>query len=280
MPYDSDYREQTIAALETATPLVEQGADSPGPFDVPADAKRITEILISAVPAWTVDSILGFSSSINFRGSGITIGEGWFLGPSGSTGGAAATTPGGQWEKPMRYLTNIPVKGGGTFSIDGFLLGEDIGALHMLVNIVYDGPVVGKIVDMDQRNIDLTTANALVSLTERGAAVVEGDIKPAYRTIGEVYVGCGGKITASNAAVGTAFHLSGPGLLHAGNYKFIGPGISINDDTAISLTGGLVNPLRYVCGIQTKPNNAIRIQGQMIEGDIGTAFSVAGFAYY
>lgn len=280
MPYDSDYREASITALETATPLTAQGADTPGAFIVPTDVSRITEIIIQCVPAATVDTIMGFTTSIHFTGSGVELPEGWFPGPTGLVGGVATMTAGVSDVNEQRYLTNIPVKPGGQFNIDGFMLGEDIGALHMLVQVVYDGPVVGKIRDMDYRSIDLTAANTLVTLTERGAAVVEGDFKPAYPVIGEIFVGMGGKITAgTSVAVGLAFHLSGAGLKHAGNYKFIGKGCAVNDDSAT--LPGTVRPLsRFIGPIETKPNNAIRVQAQMIEGDLGTAFSVVGFAYY
>ena len=278
MVYQSDYRENTITALETATQITQVGADNVGQFVVPQNVSRITEILISAVPAWTVDTILGFTSVIKLSGD-LTISHGYFVGPAGSCGAAALTAPGGKFETPMRYLVNIPVKPGGLIKCEGFMCGEDIGALHLLVNLVYDG-IPGPIVDMDVRSIDLTAANTLVTLTERADATVEGDFATAGRTIKEVYVVAGAKITAGNAAVGLAFHVTGPGLMGS-EQKFIGPGISINDDTA-SLGADLVNPLRYICGlsgIPTKVGNKVRVQAQMIEGDVGTAYSMIGFAY-
>ena len=278
MVYDSDYREATIAALETATPITAQGADTPGVFVVPTNVSRITEIRITAMAAVADDAVMGFSSAIHIYGGGVVLGEGWFPGPTGILDSVAvysSTTPANE---PQIYLTNIPVVAGGQFAIDGYMLGEDIGALHLVVNIVYDGPVVGKIVDMDYRSIDLTTANALVTLTERGAASVEGDIKPMRRTIGELFIGYGDKIAASSAAAGFAVHLSGPGLLSAGNYKFAGRGIVLHGDVG---SAGDIRPLtQYKCGIQTKINNPIRIQAVMLEGDMGTAYSICGFAYY
>ena len=276
--YDSDYREVSITALETATPLVEQGPDSPGAFVVPTDVSRITEIIISCFCNIAADAVMGFISAIHISGSGVELPEGWFPGPTGTMDSVAVYSSSQTDHELQRYLTNIPVKPGGQFNIDGFMLGEDIGALHMMVQIVYDGPVVGKIVDMDYRSIDLTTANALVTLTERGAAVVEGDIKSAYGIIGEIHLGWAGKITGGEAAVGFAVHLSGPGLKKGGNYKFIGRGISLHTDIG---NNGSVKPLtRYKCGIKVKLNNAIRIQAMMIEGDVGTAYSIVGFAYY
>ena len=278
MVYDSDYREAACAAIDTAYGLTAQGSATPGAFVVPTTASRITEIRIVAIGTIADDAVMGFSSAIHIFGGGVKLGEGWFPGPTGVMDSVAvysSTTPANE---PQVYLTNIPVVPGGQFNIDGYMLGEDIGALHLCVNIVYDGPVVGKIVDMDYRSIDLTTANTLVTLTERGAAVVEGDIKPMHGTIGEIFIGYGDKIAASSAAAGFAVHLSGPGLLVAGNYKFIGRGITLHGDVG---NAGDIRPLtRYICGIKTKLNNPIRIQAQMLEADMGTAYSIVGFAYY
>lgn len=278
MVYDSDYREVSITTLETATPITAQGADTPGAFIVPTNVSRITEIRIYAIGTIADDAVMGFSSAIHIYGGGVVLGEGWFPGPTGVMDSVAvysSTTPDNE---PQIYHTNIPVKPGGQFQVDGYMLGEDIGALHLVVDIVYDGPVVGKIRDMDYRSIDLTAANTLVTLTERGAASVEGDIKPVYSTIGEIFIGYGDKIAASSAAAGFAVHLSGPGLLVAGNYKFAGRGITLHGDVG---NAGDIRPLtRYICEIKTKINNPIRIQAQMLEADMGTAYSIVGFAYY
>jgi len=278
MPYFADYREQTITALETATFLNAQGADTPGNFVVPSNASRITEIVISLAPEATVDNIMGASSCIHIHGGGVRLPLGYFLGPTFVTGGAAATTPGGGFCLPFRIATNIPVQPG-EFRIDGFMMGEDVGAIHMTVGIVYDGPVVGKVIDGDIRNIDLATTNALTTLTERADATVEGDIKPPYTKIVEVHFGVGAKVTAGNDAISTALHLTGEGLVIAGNYKWVGPAIAINDDTAISLNAVVTHPMTYKVNIPVKRNTAIRLQAQMLEGDVGTAWSVAGILY-
>jgi len=278
MVYDADYREQSITELETATPLVAQGADTPGAFVVPTNVSKITEIIISCFANIAADAVMGFTSAIHVYGSGVVLSEGWFPGPTGTLDSVAVYSSSHTDMEVQRYLTNIPVKPGGQFSIDGYMLGEDIGALHMMVEVVYDGPVVGKIRDMDYRSINLTAANTLVTLTERGAAVVEGDIRPAYGLIGEIHLGWGAKITGAEAAVGFAVHLSGPGLQTAGNLKFIGRGISLHTDIG---NNGSIKPLtKYMVTIPTKLGNAIRIQAQMIEGDVGTAYSIVGFAYY
>jgi hypothetical protein len=280
MTFDSDFREANIAALGTATPLTAQGADTPGAFVVPTNVSRITEIRIGVGLSIADDAIMGLTTGIHIYGGGVTLAEGWFPGPVCTTGSIAAASGDRIGDVTQKYLTNIPVKPGGQFNIDGYMLGEDVGAIQMLVQIIYDGPVAGKIRDMDFRTMDLTAANTLVTLTERNDAVVEGDIRPAYPTIGEIFVGAGAKITVSaGVVVGLAFQLSGPGLLSAGNYKFIS-GHTWGLSTESAANTKISQLERYVCGIQTKLGNAIRIQAQMIEGDVGTAFSIVGFAYY
>ena len=277
MPYFADYREQTITGLETATHINAQGADTPGVFVVPNNVSRITEIVIGLASEATVDNIMGASSCIHIHGGGVKLPVGYFLGPTFTVGGAAATTAGGGFNLPHRIHTNIPVQPG-TFRVDGFMTGEDVGAIHMTVGIIYDG-VPGKIIDGDVRSIDLATVNTLYTMTERADATVEGDIKPPYTRIGEIHFGCGAKITAGNDAISTALHLTGEGLVVAGNLKWLGPTIAINDDTAISLNAVNCNPMRYIVDIRVKRNTAIRFQAQMLEGDVGTAWSVVGVGY-
>jgi len=278
MVYDSDYREAAQTGLETATPLVEQGADTLGAFIVPTNVSRITEIRIGVHVLIAADAAMGMTSSIHMYGGGIVLGEGWFPGPVMTIAGHATGSGGIANVDLQKYLVNIPVKPGGQFNVDAFMLGEDVGAAHFFAGVVYDGPVVGKIKDMDYRSIDLTAANGLVTLTERGAAVVEGDMKPAYGKIGEIFLGAAAKETAAaTTGVGLAFHLSGPGLLAAGNYKFLGEGWTLQDDVNVAVIKELTH---YRVNIPVKTNNPIRVQGQMLEADVGTAFSILGFGYY
>lgn len=281
MVYHSDYREQTITALETATFLDAKGADTPGNFVVPSNVNRITEIVIGIAPEATVDNIMGASVCIHIHGGGVKLPVGYFPGPTFVTGGAAATTPGGGFYNPFRIQTNIPVTKGGEFRIDGFMCGEDVGAIHMTVTIVYDG-IPGKVIDCDVRSIDLTATNTLTTLTERADATVEGDIKPPYSLIGEIMFAVGAKITAGNDAISTALHMTGPGIVIAGPYEWTGPAIAINDDTAISLNCVVTHPMVYKCGlgIPVRHGTAIRFQAQMLEGDVGTAWSMVGVGYY
>jgi len=277
MPYFADYREQTITALETATHINAQGGDTPGQFVVPANVSRITEIVIGLAAEATVDNIMGASTCIHIHGGGVRLPVGYFAGPTFVTGGAAATTAGGGFANPFRIQTNIPVSPG-TFRVDGFMCGEDVGAIHMTVGIVYDG-VPGKIIDGDIRSLDLATVNTLYTLTERADATVEGDIKPPYTRIVEIHFAVGAKVTAGNDAISTALHLTGEGLLIAGNYKWLGPAISINDDTAIGLNVTVTEPMVHKVNIPVKRNTAIRFQAQMLEGDVGTAWSMVGVYY-
>ena len=280
MVYDSDVREATITGLETATSLTAYGAATPGAFVVPSTARKITELRFQTAVNCADDTAFGWTSAFHIHGGGVVLAEGWFPGTVGSIEGIAAASGSKYAWAEQKYLTNIPVNPGGQFTIDGFMLGEDIGAMHALAEVTYDSPSAGKIVDMDYRSIDLTAANTLVQLTERGAAVVEGDMRPPYDTIGELFMGAGAKLTAAaTTCVGLAFELSGPGLMYAGNYRYIGgESWGLNSEFGGQ---GVIHPLkRNICGIKVKRNNPIRVQAQMIEADVGTAFSIMGFAYY
>ncbi len=280
MVYDADFREATQAALETATPLINVGAAAPGNFVVPTTAKRITELRFGIALSCADDTLFGANCSFHIHGGGVNLPEGWFLGPSLTSSAIGAASGNRCGDRTQKYLTNIPVNPGGQFAIDGYMLGEDIGSMQMLAGVVYDGPVVGRIVDMDYRSIDLASVNTWTQLTERGAATVEGDIRPYKPVIGELYFGIGAKITVGAANVTShAFRVSGPGLVHAGNYRFI-HGLSVGSSTESGADTFISELERYICEIPVKVNNAVRVEGNMMETDLGTSFSVAGFAYY
>jgi len=277
MPYDSDYREADLTALDTGVTLEEQGADSPGSFDVPMEAKLITEIIIGLGLDPTADSLLGFSSAVRLSGGGIDIGEGYFPGPVGTICGAAATSAGMVYAQPQRYKTKIPVNGGGAVKAEGYMHGEDIGALHMTLQLIYDG-VPGKIIDMDYREADLTAANTLVTLNTR-AGSTERDFNLAHPTIGEIHFGAGLKPVAGPLRFLPALHLSGAGLKEGGNYKFIGPSGGSQDDITISGASVIQQLTPFECDIAVKKGNKLRAQAQMLEDDAGTAYAIVGLGF-
>ena len=147
--------------------------------------------------------------------------------------------------------------------------GEDMGTAHILLLVEYDGDP-GRIVDADYREDDIgAAANTLVSLTHRGAGVDEGDFRPSG-TICEINVGAALDPTgdAANGLVfAPAFQLSGPGLVAAGNYKFLGPAGPTQPDTDVAGNQSVIQPLtRYMTNIATKAGNStIRAQAQNIE---------------
>jgi hypothetical protein len=262
--------------VDTATLLSEQGADSPGAFDVPANVSHITEVRIAAAADYTADTILGWTTGIQLSGGGIQVGYGAFPGPFGWTVGTTNVSPGVDGIPHAVYQTKIPVVPGGSIDCRGTLLGEDCGAVRITVALVYDG-IPGRIVDMDYREESLTAANTLVSLGNRQGAA-SGDFRPTS-TIGEVYVGGGLKAVAGPLACTTGYHLTGAGLRVAGNYKFIGLGYNSQDDIAtLGHSGGNV-PMRYRTNIAVKRGSTIRCQAQMIEDDVGTVFAIIGLGY-
>ena len=277
MGLDADYREVDITALDTATPLVEQGADSPGSFDVPMNAKHITDILIAVGPDFTADDLFGFSTAIHLSGGGIDIGEGYFPGPVGSTAGAAATSAGLKYAKPQHYKTKIPVVGGGPISCNGYMHGEDIGSLHMLVQLSFDG-VPGRVIDMDYREADMTAANTLVNLANRAGAA-ERDFDVSYNKIGEIHFGSGLKAVAGPLRFCPTLHLSGPAFKVGGNYRFLGPSGGSQDDIAISGDMVITDLVKHVGDIDVHAGNKLRAQAQMIEDDAGTGYAIVGLGY-
>ena len=281
MVYDADFREAEGATLETAIPLINIAGSSPGNFVVPTSASRITELRFALGMSSADDTLFGMTSSFHIYGGGVPeLGEGWFLGPTITSDGLAAASGNRMGAITQKYFTNIKVNPGAQFAIDAFMLGEDIGGLVGMAQVVYDGPVVGPIVDMDYRSIDLAAAETWTTLTERGAAVVEGDMRPHKPVIGELYFGVGTKTTVGAANVTNyGFHLSGAGLKYAGNYNFI-IGSSIGSATESGSNTKIAELERYICKIPVKQNNPVRVEGIMIGDDVGTGFSVAGFAYY
>jgi len=275
--YDSDYREADVTALDTATDLTEQGADSPGSFDVPVGARLITEVIIGIGVDATADTLLGFSSGIQLTGGGVDIGEGYFPGPVGSICGAAATSAGLTYAQPQRYKTKIPVVGGGPIKATAYLHGEDIGAVHALVGLVYDG-TPGKIIDMDYREADITAANTLVNLNTR-AGSTERDFDVSYNKLCEIHFGAGLKAVAGPLRMVPALHLSGPAFQTGGNYKFIGPSGGSQDDIAVSGAMTIQQLTQYECDISMNKGNKLRAQAQMVEDDAGTAYAVVGLGF-
>ena len=281
MTYDTDYREAPLAAVDTAYPLTQQGADTPGAFVVPTTASRITaiKIFVSGIAA---DVVTGTTFAIHITGGGVKLGNGWFVGPLCSLSGAAVTSGGFDYRGAMTYKTNIPVSPGGSFSADAFAHGEDLGTAHLLLLVEYDGDP-GRIVDGDYREDDIgAAANTLVSLTHRGAAVDEGDFRPTG-TIIEVVFGAALDPTG-DAAAGLVFapavQLSGPGLVQAGNYKFLGPAGPTQPDTDVAGNqSAIVHPERYMTNIATKAGNStIRAQAQNIES-INPGHAIIGLLY-
>lgn len=280
MVYDVDYRECPVPDDDVAASMTQQGGDTPGAFVVPTTAKRITEIRIGlgSVSA-AQDAVLGATSAVHIYGGGIQLSEGWFPGPTHTESGAAATSAGYSVSDLMKYRTNIPVRPGGTFNADAWIYGEDLADAHMILAIVYDG-IPGRILDCDHREIDFgAAANTLYTLSARGAAT-EGDFKPAYNRIIEVV--CGGALSGAGGDVGfnvmQTFHLSGPGLMHAGNYKFVGYAGFTLGDTDISGPSLTENLARYECDIAVKRGDSIRAQVQNIES-ILTSSGIIGLCY-
>lgn len=261
-------RENDITALDTSTGLTELGADSPGAITVP-NASKITEIRIGCAADLTADTLLGCSTGLHLSGS---CGEQWIAGPVGAFAGAAATSAGAGIHKPVIRLCSIPVVPGEQINAYGFMHGEDIGSLRMMVTLVFDGPVSGPVKRFDYREADLAAANTPVTLNTRGGAT-EGDFKVSSGQIVEVYCGAGCKYVAGPLAATTLFVLTGNGLQIATDLQFQGNGLMSQDDIAISGQSDIVDLVHYAAPIATKKGE-IRAQAQEVEDDVGTPFAI------
>jgi len=267
MPYDTDYREAPLAAIDTAYALTQKGADTPGAFLVPANASRITAIRIG-FGSLCQDVYVGTTSAVHLYGGGIEIGEGYFVGPMSAMGSAANTSGHVLQTDPMIYRTNIQVKGGGSISAEAFMHGEDPVSGHVMLLLEYDG-IPGRIVDSDYREETAgAAANTYTRLGVRGAGVAEQDFLPSG-PIGEVIAGFivdpDGHATASYT-IAPEIQLTGKGLKVSGNYNFAAAWGGIGPDTDISGGDLLINPSRYVTpGIEINAGNRIRASAQNIE---------------
>lgn len=280
--YDTDYRECPCALVDTAYALTQKGPNTPGAFVVPTNVSRITaiRILVSGIAA---DVVMGVTTAVHLFGGGIKLGLGWFPGPLISLAGVAGTAGGFEYREGMIYKTNIQVVPGGTFDAEAFVHGEDMGTAHILLVVEYDGDP-GKVVDCDYREDDIgAAANTPVALTHRGAGADQGDFKP-IGTIGEVLFGAALDPTgdAANGLVfAPALKLSGPGLMNAGNYSFVGPSGPTQPDTDLSGNQQTIcNPSRYLCGagIQIKSGATITAEAMNIES-INPGHAIVGLCY-
>jgi hypothetical protein len=277
--YDSIVRENDVTALDTATGLTELGSKSPGSVTVPAGARAITEIIISVGADYTADTLEGFTSAIHISGPGIKGNESWLGGPSAMVGGAAATSAALLLSRPQRVICNIPVNPGQDIDLEGFMHGSaDPGSIRLLVQLVFDGPVVGRASYFDYREGDTAAANTPVSLAGRGGKTKnEFDVGPGLIT--DIIVNVGGVPVAGPLSAGMHFKLSGNGLVDSGNYDYLANSVSTQDDITISGEGAIVPGTHHQANIKTKKGK-IDVQAQEIEDDIGTPSNIItlGFA--
>jgi hypothetical protein len=280
MGYSSDYREAAMAAIDTSYKVEERGADTEGAFDVPTTAKILTEVRV-AFGTIGSDVITGTTSAIKLSGTGLkNSGDVYFVGPMTALAGAAAKDGGFAVANPMIYKTNIALKQG-EINAFGFCHGEDPGAGHIVVNLVFDG-APGRIKGGDYREETTgAAANTQVALRLRETAAA-GDFSPLGRTIGEVVFGAIPDPVghaSDGLLIAPALHLSGKGLMANEPLNFVGAVGSQHPDTDISGDAIAVNPNRYVTpGIRTKSTGKIKAEAMNIES-IQSIHAIVGLLY-
>ena len=284
MVYSVATRENVVADDDVATQLTELGANSPGIVDVP-QASMLTGIYVNAAPQWTADAHYGFSTAIRLSGSGIG-GLQSYPGPCGGTAGLAVGSCGFSAHPAQRYKTRIPVVPGQGIRIDGYMHGEDMGDIQIMVTLEFDG-VPGMIKDMDYREENLTTVNTPVVLGAKLGAT-EAYIQPSSLQIGEIHVNCGVKqVGAAPLGAVTLFELFGAALPSGGLFEFCGHAHAQQDDTgAAAAVGGAgsvqTNSIVYTVPpgkLMLKSGNKFQAQATMIEDDVGTLYAIMGIGY-
>lgn len=283
MVYACISRENTIDDDDVAHALTELGANSPGTVDVPA-SNLLTGIYIAVAPDWTADAAYGFSSAVQLSGPGIA-GYQSYPGPCMGTTGVATGSSGCHTCRPQHYKTRIPVIAGQGIDVTGWLHGEDMGELHMMVTLEFDG-VPGMIKDMDYREENLAAANTAVVLGAKlGAA--HAYIQPSTLQIGEIHVNGGMKLIAGPLGAPTLFELFGAALPSGAVYEFAGPTFSSQDDLLLTTSSGGSGATPQVSTayhippgkLALKAGNKFQAQAQMLEDDVGTVFAIIGIGY-
>ena len=282
MPYNVDFREVAMAAIDTAYPVIQKGAESPGAFTVPATAQKLTAIRIG-FGAIATDVIMGATSAIKLSGSGLKVPELYLVGSMIAAAGAAATDGGTSMAQPMIYKTNIPVSPGNNIDVTAFMHGEVIGIGHIVVTIEYDG-VPGKIKGGDYREETTgAAANTFVTMARRGDVAAEGDIKPQGTIIEVVFGAIPDPVghASDGLLIAPSLRLTGNGLTINDDYAFTGAIGQAHPDTDVVGTGAIsVNPTRYECGagIPVRTSGLIRPAAQNIES-IQSIHAIVGLLY-
>lgn len=271
---DSIAREGDISSVDTWTALQGIGASSVGDVKVPIDAKALSriDIVVTAdmdTPAGGLACLAGFRMS----GNGLATGgihryltHGFTAG--GKTAGEAACRT-----KVVSMPTKIAVKGGNEISLEGIMLGEDVGTLTMEIVLTFTKELrESGIEDGDFREADITAVDTDTILTAVGASTL-GNIKcPVERSliaasVGLLCVDVGADNTATVRG-GGMYQLAGPALKEGGNFRFPGEAIQITaTTTGVFMAAMEADPTPLDLGI--KGGNELEVHAMIIGEDPG-----------
>lgn len=266
--FASEYLEVAMADDVVLTDVTEQGANTKNYIAVPKGAQHITAVKIF-VGIIGADVITGNTMTVKLVGPP---GEQVYAGPNTSTSGAAATAGGLAIGKPEVYQTRISVAGLAQIGIQANFSGDDPGAMHIGVQLEFDG-VPGQIVDADCREIAIgAAANTLLALTTKMNTTGYGNFKANGKPIKEIRFGCAWD-PEGNATAGLlmmpALHLSGGGLVTPNKpLKFLGPAGFSGPDTDVAGAQAVIANLERVVpgvGIPTAQSGEIEASAQAIE---------------
>lgn len=127
-------REGDATALDTKTQLTTLASDSaPGPLLVPADAKKLVGVLVSAIMNYAAAT--GYGALVRLEGPGLP--EGPEVIAAGA-GGVAVATGGGAAVKATLIPVDIPVTPANEILIFGEMLGTDVGQVSFGVTLIFE----------------------------------------------------------------------------------------------------------------------------------------------
>ena len=184
--------------------------------------------------------------------------------------------------EPVRYPLNIPVKGGNKIKVEGIMLGEDMGDLTMIVQMVFtkaENP--GGYVDADIREADIAAVDTVTNLTNIGASA-EGsfDVPIEAKTLQTIATMVVPDFGASVVGVRLAaiYNLKGNGLKFGGAYQFAGPGAFFSAVTDGG-SGESWGPEMHDVDLAVKGGNVIAGEATVVGEDPGDVTAAIGLLY-
>jgi hypothetical protein len=282
-----DYREDTEGTVDTWEVLDQQRAESPGNFIVPPGASMITELEFHIAPDYGAAGIFRVASALRLQGAALITDHKplYFVGPAG---GLTVTTDGVviALAPPAKIPVAIRVTEGQEFEAAHKFMGEDLGDVQGLLNVVYNGPVSTPVIlAAEVREDDLADATETL-------VPIDTDVAEGTATLNFFAPPGTSRIFAVDYAVGLdvalitrfahQFELDGNGLNVQIKPQRWGGWCGMQGLTTVGGNGLLAAPQRRILDLPVHVGRAspIIFRAGMIEDDYGAGTVVAGLLYY